>query len=78
MRTVKYGVHTIKSFPTLHRTFRRWKIGVTICSERDGITTMRRFQPESSWPTEEHADIFGINYARQIIDGKVPGVSING
>jgi hypothetical protein len=76
MKTFRYGAHTIKSFPSLRMDCRRWKIGITIFCERDGMITMRGFQPESSYLTEEHADLHGIEYARQIIDGNVPGLSV--
>ena len=48
MKTVRYGAHTVKSFPSLRMDCRSWKIGITIFCERDGMITMRGFQPKAA------------------------------
>ena len=50
---------------------RHVEIDVRLFKEQDGIITMHTLRPESSCLTEEHADIFGIGYARQVIEGHV-------
>jgi len=74
--TVKYGSYAIRSLPLRRRDNSQWKIEITIFWEHDGIITMRPFTSESNCQTEERADISGIRYGRQIIDGHVPGVSL--
>lgn len=68
MRTVKYGPYTIKSFPFCRKDA-MWNIEGVIFYDQGGIITMQPFRPESSCLTEEHADIFGIDYAKRMIEG---------
>ena len=74
MKTVTYGSCTIKSLPIL--TFRRWKVGIIIVCERDGMITMHPFSLESACDSEEGRSD-GPRIARQIIDGKIAGQSVN-
>lgn len=67
MRTGKFGPYIIKSFP-VQKKDRLWSIEVRIFRERDGIVTMETHRPDSGCLSEEHADIYGISYAKQMID----------
>ena len=48
-----------------------------ISSEREGIATTQSYADDTTYATEEAADIHGVTLGREIIDGKAPEVSEN-
>jgi hypothetical protein len=55
----------------------QWTIAITIDWERDGQVTGRPFSVRNTYQTEEEADLHGITYGVRIIEGKVPGFSVD-
>ena len=48
-----------------------------ISSEREGIATTQSYADDTTYATEEAADIHGITLGQEVIDGKAPEVSEN-
>lgn len=76
MKTIKYGPYTIKSFPLRQLATHDWKVNISIFWIQDGVTTMRLLTSDNAYPTEQGADLQGITYAQQIIDGELSSLSI--
>jgi hypothetical protein len=76
-KIVTYKAYTIKSCPLQQLTTGQWKPHISISWDRDGIVILRPFSAENTYPTEEQADIHGSTYGQRIIDGKVPGLSVD-
>lgn len=76
MKTVVYRGYTIRSFPQQHPTSDRWRISLDIFWTHDGVNMMRSFTADSLYATKEDADLHGITYGQDIIDGKIDGCSI--
>ena len=80
-KIVKYKTdtktYTITSCPLLLTDTGRWTLNISISWTHDGSVTTRPFSAENTYQTEEEADIHSINYGQRIIDGKVPGLSVN-
>ena len=57
----------------------RWNIQVTVSFRKNsgGEPREQTFSFESTVSTKEWADMEGIIYARKIIDGEIPGLSID-
>lgn len=55
----------------------QWTLAITIYWERNGLVSMRPFSAEHTYQTEEDADLHGITFGRRIIDGTVPGLSVD-
>lgn len=72
----QYQKYLIKSFPQPTRDD-RWTINISIIWDEAGMTTLKPFTAESVYQTEAEADLHGITFGQRIIDGKVPGLSIN-
>jgi hypothetical protein len=72
-RHAGYKTYTIRSTPLQLVDSRLWTLSITIEWERAGTVTARPFSAENTFRTETEADIHGIAYAQQIIDGQVPG-----
>ncbi|SLM46558.1 protein of unknown function [Nitrospira japonica] len=77
MKTVIHQGYTIKSFPQHGRTFNEWTISLEIFWRHKGTTRTRSFTADLPYGSEEEADLHGISYAQRIIDGNVPGLSVN-
>ncbi|WP_080885419.1 CV_2116 domain-containing protein [Nitrospira japonica] len=77
MKSVVYEGYTIKSFPQQHLKSGQWKISLDIFWEAHGVTTVKCFTAETHYATEEDADLNGSTYGQDIIDGKVPGLSVD-
>jgi len=76
MKTVVYRGYTIKSFPQQHPTYDRWRISLDIFWVYDGMNMMRSLTTDSLYATEEDADLYGITYGEEVIDGKIDGLSL--
>jgi len=76
-RTVQYQTHRIKSSPQLLRNESRWQVKISIWWEEDGAVTFKSFTFDLKYETEWEADFHGIAFGQEIIDGNVPGVSLN-
>jgi len=77
MKTIVYQGYTIKSFPQQQLKSNQWAISLEIFCEHDGVTTVKSFTAETHYATEEDADLNGISYGQDIIDGKVSGLSLD-
>jgi len=76
-RTVQYQKHSIKSSPRLLRNESRWQVKISIWWEEQGAVTFRSFAFDLKYETESEADVHGIAFGREIVDGNVPGLSLN-
>ena len=74
---VEYRDYTIRSTPLPLLQNGEWKPEIVIAWERDGTVTALPFWDNTTYTTEEAADNHGIKLAQDIIDGKVPGLSVN-
>ncbi len=57
----------------------RWTLQVTVSLHKDsgdGEPKEQTFSSENTFSSKEMADMEGIIYARKIIDGEIPGLSI--
>jgi len=57
----------------------RWTLEVTVSLHKDSGAEPKEqtFSSENTFSSKEMADMEGIIYARKIIDGEVPGLSID-
>jgi hypothetical protein len=55
----------------------QWTLSIAIYWENEGKMTVRSFSAENPYQTEVEADLHGIAYGQRIIDGKVPGCSLD-
>ena len=76
-RHARYKHYTIRSAPLQHPDSRLWTIGITIDWERDGQVSERPFSADNTYRTEVEADLHGLAYGQLIIDGQVPGFSVD-
>jgi hypothetical protein len=76
-KTVIYKTYTIRSIPLQLLAPGQWKIEIYVAWERAGIVSDRPFSLAHTYQTEEEADLHGITFGQRIIDGKVPGLSVN-
>ena len=72
-----YKIYTIRSTPLQLLDSMQWTPSIAIEWERGGLTTVRPFSAQTFYPTEAEADIHGITYGVRIIEGKVPGFSVD-
>ena len=72
-----YKNYTIRSTPLQLLDSMQWTIEITIEWERDWQVTGRPFSVQSTYATEVEADHHGITYGQRIIDGQVPGFSVD-
>lgn len=75
-KNVEYGEYTISSSPVRLSGKNEWKPEIVISSEREGLVTSQRYTDETAYATEEAADAHGIILGQDIIDGKVPDLSV--
>ena len=71
-----YLQYTIRSTPQLLESM-QWMPAIAINWERDRKKKVRSFSAENIYATEVEADFHGIVYGQQIINGKVPGLSVD-
>ena len=77
-RVFIYKTYIIRSAPLQLVHSMQWMVSIVIDWERDGRVTGRPFAAaEKTYRTEAEADRRGIIYGQRIIDGKVPGCSVD-
>jgi hypothetical protein len=76
-KNANYKNYAIRSTPVQHPDSMQWTLAIAIYSEHNGLVTMRPFSTENTFQTEEEADLRGITFGQSIIDGTVPGLSVD-
>ncbi|HSQ90672.1 MAG TPA: hypothetical protein VLM19_00705 [Nitrospiraceae bacterium] len=76
-RTDTYKNYTTRSTPLQIHDSMQWTLSIVIEWERDGQVTGRPFSAQSIYQTEAEADLHGFTYGQRIIDGQVPGFSLD-
>ena len=76
-KQVEYSEYTIISTPVQLTGKNEWKPEIEILSEREGIVTSRPYSDETTYPTEEAADTYGIQLGQKIIEGKAPELLVS-
>jgi len=76
-KTITYKTYIIRSTPLHLLATGQWKIDASIAWERAGVLTERPFGLETAYQTEQEAALHGITFGQRIIDGKVPGLSVD-
>ena len=76
-RHARHKNYTIRSTPLHLFDSMQWTLPIVISWERDEKVTGRTFSAENTYPTEAEADLHGIAYGQRIIDGQVPGFSVD-
>ena len=72
-----YKIFTIRSASLQLRDSVLWTPLIAIKWERDGQTIVRPFSTHTNYATEAEADTHGLIHGMRIIDGKVPGSSVD-
>ncbi len=75
-KNVEYGEYTISSTPLQLSGKNEWKPEIVISSEREGVVASVPYTDETTYTTEEAADTYGIKLGQDIVDGKVPDLSL--
>ena len=76
-KEIKYKHYSIRSAPLQLPDSMQWTLAIAIDWKRNGVTTVRPFSAENTYQTEADADLHGITFGQRIIDGKVPGLSVD-
>jgi len=77
IKDTTYKNYTIRSNSVYLSDTEQWKLTIAITWERSGGMTSRRFSGPITYSTRQEADDHGIAFGQQIVDGKVPGLSVN-
>lgn len=77
IKDTTYKNYTIQSNPVYLFDTEQWKLTIAITWERSGGMTSRKFSGPITYSTKQEAADHGINFGQRIIDGKVPGLSVN-
>lgn len=72
-----YKIFTIRSVSLQLCDSVLWTPSIAIEWERDGQTTVRPFSTHTNYATEAEADTHGLIHGMRIIDGQVPGCSVD-
>jgi hypothetical protein len=75
-KTVEYREYTISSTPVQLSGQNEWQPKIVISSEREGVVMAQPYTDETTYTTEEAADTYGIKLGQDIVDGKVPDLSV--
>ena len=75
-KQVTYREYIISSAP-MKLDKDEWKREIEISSQREGVVTARPYTDETIYPTEEAADMHGIQLGQGVVDGRTPVVSVN-
>lgn len=76
-KNAPYKNYVIRSTPLQLLDSMQWTLAIAIYWEHNGLVTTRPFSAEHTYQTEDEADLQGIIFGQRIIDGKVPGLSVN-
>lgn len=71
-----YRNYTITSAPKQDMETRQWRIHIEVALEKGGNVVGQYWMP-ISYSTEAEADTHGITFGQRIIDGKIPGISLD-
>ena len=74
-KIAEYRRYTIGSTPVQLPEKNEWRAKIEISSEREGIVTAEPYTDDTTYATEEDADIHGITLGQAISDGKAPELS---
>ena len=74
--TVLYEGYAIQSSPRYLAEREKWQLCIVISFKQHGAMTPREFTSEVLYTTEQEADIHGIAFGQQLIDGKIEGRSV--
>ena len=74
--TVLYEGYAIQSSPRYLPELDKWQLCIIISFKQHGAMKPREFTSEVLYPTEQDADVQGIAFGQQLIDGKVEGRSV--
>ena len=77
MRTEQYEGFIIEALPNLLRDSSRWTVNGQIARDRHGTVKTRSFTAADTYETEEQAVLRSFELGRQIIEGRVPGISVD-
>jgi len=74
-----YRGYLLKSNPVQIGESNRWTLQVTVSLHKNssGEPREQTFSSESTFTSKEMANMEGIIFARKIIDGEIPGLSID-
>lgn len=75
-QTVHYQGFTIHSAPRYVAEWNKWSMEITISIDHAGDTKAQTFSGGVLYPSETEADVQGMAFGRRVIDGKVPGQSV--
>jgi hypothetical protein len=67
----------IRSTPVLLFPTGQWGIEISIGSEQEGVELDLPFSLHTPHMTETEADVHGITFGQRLIDGMVPGLSVD-
>jgi hypothetical protein len=76
-KTVLYKAYTIRSTPVCLFPTGQWGIEISIAWEHEGGELDLPFSSDTPYTTENEADAHGITFGQRLIDGKVPGLSVD-
>ena len=76
-KEASYKIFTIRSASLQLHDSVLWTPSIAIEWERDGQTTVRPFSTHTNYATEAEADTHGLIHGMRIIDGQVPGCSVD-
>ena len=76
-KEANYKIFTIRSVPLQLHDSVLWTPSIAIEWKREGQTTVRPFCTHTNYATEAEANTHGLIHGMRIIDGKVPGVSVD-
>jgi len=74
--TVLYEGYVIQSSPRYLAEWEKWQLCILISFKQHGAMKPREFSSEVLYTTEQEADIHGIAFGQELIDGKVEGRSV--
>jgi hypothetical protein len=77
MRTEQYEGFLIEALPNLLRDSNRWTVNGQIAYDRRGTVKTRSFSGADTFESEEEAVLHTLELGRQIIEGRVPGLSVD-
>jgi hypothetical protein len=74
--TVLYEGYAIQSSPRYRAEWEQWQLCIIISFRHHGAMKPREFFSEAFYMTEHEADIHGIAFGQDLIDGKLDGLSV--
>ena len=75
-KMVEHEGYIIQSTPQYQADREEWQVCIVISSKDDPSAPSREFSSNALYATEQEVDIDGTTFGRRLIDGKVPGQSV--